>query len=60
MLGCEMLKTLLHDHQTIKMVVNTQLLCMQWHVQYDAHRSVENVVFSFWNVNINFSYTNIG
>lgn len=52
MLGCKMLKTLIPGHQTIWLLTNSGSLL--------AHCFGINVVWSFWNININFLCINIG
>ena len=58
MFRCKMFKISVLDHQTINMVVK-QFLCSNMYSLHVQH-FVKNVVSSFWNVNINFSYVNIG
>jgi hypothetical protein len=50
-----MLTISLPRNQSISMTVKKQLLCMQYHVRsLHARHFDENVVFCFWNLNINF------
>jgi len=59
MLGCNMLKASLPDHQTINMVLrkHSYFVSSNKHSLH-AHHLVKHVLSSL-NVNINFSYTNI-
>ena len=54
MMECKKIKTYFSYHQTTLLITNSCLYSS------DAHRCVKNVLLSFWNVNIHFSFMNIG
>jgi len=60
MLGYNMLKASLPDHQTINMVLRKHSYFVRSNMHsLHAHHLVKHVVLSSWNVNINFSHINI-